>query len=112
MRIMSKDTIWTNCKRPSDRIFDVLSGKRKLEDEDKAIQSACRIYIYQGACSVLSLPDIDMRRRALAKLPPLIRPNIETEINRLWKDRKNDNSTRPANANGNAKRQGALPLFD
>ena len=51
-----------------------------------SIQSACSLYIYQGACSVLDLPDIEARRAALARLPALIRPHIEAEIRKLWEE--------------------------
>jgi hypothetical protein len=62
-----------------------------MEDEDLSIQSACSLYIYQGACSVLDLPDIEARRAALARLPALIRPHIEAEIRKLWEGRKAQN---------------------
>lgn len=73
--------IWRG-RRPSDRIKAVLKGEVRMEDEEPGIQSACSKYIYDGAVSVLALPK-DARRRALDRLPALIRPFVEREVTRL-----------------------------
>lgn len=80
-------SIWGG-KRPSDRIKAVLMGKVALESEDTGIQSACSKHIYDGAMSVLRLSSKDARRRALDRLPPLIRPHVESEVLRLHKARR------------------------
>jgi hypothetical protein len=76
--------IW-NGKRPSDRIKAVLQGKVRLEDEDQGIQSACSKYIFDGAKALLAIPDKEKRRRALDKVPALIRPHIEAEAMRQFR---------------------------
>lgn len=80
-------SIW-NGKRPSDRIRAVLMGKVALEDEDQGIRSACSKHIYDGAVSILGLSSKEARRRAVDRLPELIRPHIEVEVIRLHKARK------------------------
>lgn len=79
--------IWRG-RRPSDRIKAVLMGKVALESEDQGIQSACSKHIYDGAVSVLGLSTKDARRRALDRLPDLIRPHVEREVLKLYKARK------------------------
>lgn len=54
-----------------------------MEDEDVSIQSACQFPIYKGAKAILSLPNKDKRREALAKIPESIRPYVEREAIRL-----------------------------
>jgi hypothetical protein len=70
---------------PSKRIEAILAGKVRMEDEDEAIQSACRLPIYQGAEAILSLPTKEKRRAALAKIPESVRPYVEKEAIRLHK---------------------------
>lgn len=77
-------SIWRG-KRPSDRIKAVLMGRVPLEQEDESIQSACSKYIYDGAKSILSIKDKERRRKALDKVPALIRPHIEAEVMRLFR---------------------------
>lgn len=79
--------IW-NGRRPSDRIKAVLMGLVPLESEDQGIQSACSKHIYDGAVSVLKLPNKEARRRALDRIPELIRPHVEREVLKLYKARK------------------------
>jgi hypothetical protein len=55
-----------------------------MEDEDPAIQSVCSFHIYQGAKELLAIPSKEARRRALAKVPELIRPHIEKEAWRIY----------------------------
>lgn len=80
--------IWRG-KRPSDRIKAVLTGKVRLEDEEPGIQSACSKYIFDGAKSLLAIPDKEKRRRALDRLPALIRPHIEKEAWRIFMSKRN-----------------------
>jgi hypothetical protein len=75
--------IWRG-RRPSDRIKAVLMGKVAMEDEEEGIQSACSKHIYDGAKSILAIPDKEKRRRALDRLPALIRPHIEREAWRIF----------------------------
>ena len=64
---------------------EVLKGEVHYELAQPAIQSACRLQIYEGACEILRLPDKEARRAALNKLPALIRPYVEEEAMRLWR---------------------------
>ena len=79
-------SIWLG-RRPSDRIRAVLMGEVRLEDEDQGIQSVCSKHIYDGAKSLLTIPDREKRRRALDRLPALIRPHIEAEALRQFRMR-------------------------
>jgi hypothetical protein len=63
-------------------------GKVPLESEDQGIQSACSKHIYDGAVSVLKLPTKEARRRALDRIPEMIRPYVEREVLKLYKARK------------------------
>ena len=77
-----------------ETIAAVLDGKLDLESQPEAIQSVCQLYIYQGACEILGLPDKDERRAALLKIPEKIRPHIEKEARRLWQIRKTSGLSR------------------
>jgi hypothetical protein len=59
-------------------------GRVAMEDEEEGIQSACSKHIYDGAKSILAIPDKEKRRRALDRLPALIRPHIEREAWRIF----------------------------
>ena len=72
--------------RPSEQINQIMSGRSPYEIAQPAIQSACRIQIYQGACEILKL-DQPLRKAALEKLPALIRPYIQEEVVRIWRIR-------------------------
>jgi hypothetical protein len=63
-----------------------MAGQSSYEIAQPAIQSACRLQIYQGACEILKL-DQPLRKAALEKLPALIRPYIQEEVVRLWRIR-------------------------
>jgi hypothetical protein len=80
--------MWRDDLRPSKRIDRVLRGEVRLEDEDASIQSACSLYIYEGAVELLSIPTLDGRRRALSRVPEKIRPHIETEARRIHQMRR------------------------
>lgn len=77
--------MWQHEKRPSVRIKRVLSGEVRMEDEEPGIQSACSYHIFHGAKAVLSKPTKDERRKALEKIPALIRPHVEKEATRIYK---------------------------
>jgi len=79
--------IWRG-RRPSDRINAILRGEVELTSEDAGIQSACSKHIYDGAISILKLSTKEKRRRALDKVPALIRPHLEREVLRLHKAKK------------------------
>lgn len=79
--------IWRG-RRPSDRIKAVLMGKVRLEDEDQGIQSACSKHIYDGAVAVLKISTKEARRRALDRVPELIRPHVEREVLRLHRAKR------------------------
>lgn len=76
--------MWKPEHRPSLRIKRVLRGEVPLESEDAAIQSACSFYIHEGATEILAIPDKQKRRRALMKIPELIRPYVEKEAWRIY----------------------------
>ena len=78
-------SIWPGGRRPSEEVFDVLLGKVRLEDVPASIQSLCSKYIYDGAKDVLSKPTKELRRKALSKIPELIRPHVEREAIRIFK---------------------------
>lgn len=80
--------MWKPELRPSYRIDRVLRGEVRLEDEDPAIQSACSLYIYEGAVELLSIPGKQARRNALSRIPSLIRPHIEKAAWRIYDQRK------------------------
>lgn len=71
--------------RPSEQLRRVLSGEIEMESAPAAIQSWARFEIYRGAAHVLALPDKKARQAALQKVPPLIRPHVESEVLRLWR---------------------------
>lgn len=79
---------WAGVKRPSSQILLVLQGKIPLEGEDKSVQSVCSRHIFEGAVEILNLPTKAERQIALTKIPSLIRPHIEAEALRIWKDRR------------------------
>jgi hypothetical protein len=81
--------MWTDETRPSKRIERILRGKVRMEDEEEGIQSACRKYIYDGAVSILAIEGREARKRALNRVPALIRPHIEMEARRIHEFRKN-----------------------
>jgi hypothetical protein len=80
--------MWTDATRPSKRIERILRGKVRMEDEEEGIQSACRKYIYDGAVSILAIEGREARRKALNRVPVLIRPHIEMEARRIHEFRK------------------------
>jgi hypothetical protein len=73
-------------KKPSEQAEAVLRGKLAMELVHPAVQSMLRLQIYEGACEILKLPQGE-RRAALGKIPALIRPHVEEEVVRLWRDR-------------------------
>jgi hypothetical protein len=76
--------MWKPEQRPSVRVQRVLRGEVRLQDEDASIQSVCSFYIYEGARELLAIPNKEARRRALQKVPELIRPHIEKEAWRIY----------------------------
>ena len=80
--------MWTDETRPSKRIERILRGKVRMEDEEEGIQSACRKYIFDGAVSILAIEGKEARRKALNRVPALIRPYIEMEARRIHEFRK------------------------
>ena len=73
---------------PSRLIADVIVGRTDLEDQQPAIQSACRLEIYNRACMILDLETKIERRSAIANLPAKLKPHVEKEIMRVWEMRK------------------------
>lgn len=74
--------------RPSKRIERVLRGLVPLESEEPGIQSACSKHIYDGAVEILAMKDIEKRRKALKRIPDMIRPHVEAEVMRLFNARR------------------------
>ena len=71
-------------------IDGVLGGKIRLEDQPVAIQSACRLEIYNEACRVLEFRTKADRQEEIEKIPELIRPHIKNEIMRVWRMRNGE----------------------
>ncbi len=76
--------MWKPELRPSLRIKRVLRGEVPLESEDASIQSACSFYIHEGATEILAIKDKQQRRKALMRIPELIRPHVEKEAWRIY----------------------------
>ncbi len=72
----------------------VLKGELPLEEAPYSIQSVAKLYIYQGAEEVLTLPTHE-RRAALDKVPASLRGVMGEEVKRLWKARREGGSTTP-----------------
>jgi len=70
--------------KPSQIMQSIMRGESDLERAAPAIQSACRLPIYNAALNILKMPKGD-RRAALDKLPDLIRPYIEAEVIRVFR---------------------------
>jgi hypothetical protein len=66
---------------------DVLIGRIALEDQPDAVQSACRLAIYERSCKILDLGTKIERRAAIARTPEKLRPHIEKEVMRVWRMR-------------------------
>ncbi len=79
--------MWGNARRPSDLIADVLSGKTHPGDAKPAIWSACQIHIHEGAVAVAALPTLEARRKALARIPDVVRPYVQARLRILWESR-------------------------
>jgi len=74
-----------------DKIDKILLGIVPMESESPAIQSACQLYIYQGAVEILNIETKEARNRALDRIPKLIRPYVKAEAMRIWELRKENN---------------------
>ena len=59
-----------------------------MEDEEPGIQSACQLEIFKGAKSILAMKTKEERRRALGRIPAMIKPHVEKEIMRIWSYQK------------------------
>lgn len=70
---------------PSRKLHDLLSGRTAWDDADKSIQSWAQFEIYRGARDILKLPTKEKRREMLDRIPASLRPRIEAEIMRLWR---------------------------
>lgn len=72
--------------RPTVRIRRVMMGDVKLEDEDQGIQSMCRAHINTAAHMICCKPKKEQRKAALDKIPKSIRPLVEEEVVKVWKN--------------------------
>lgn len=79
---------YSGIKKPSEQLDDLLSGKIAPENTPEAILSWARFYIYEGAQELISIRSREGRIRALQKIPPSIRPYIEREARKMWKEKK------------------------
>lgn len=80
--------MWHSARRPSDLIADVLSGKTHPGNAHPAIWSACQIHIHEGAVAIASMETLDARRKALARIPDVIRPYVQARLRILWEVRE------------------------
>lgn len=71
----------------------LLSGQIAMDDTPAAIQSWSRLFIHNGAISVMRLDNKQERRDALDKIPASIRPYVEAELGRIWPMRRTILST-------------------
>lgn len=65
-------------------LTEVLSGRIPIKDAPASIQSWARFPIFEGAKEIVLMPTADERKAALARVPELVRPCLETEVRRLW----------------------------
>jgi len=84
------DNIWQFITRPSKMIEDVMIGKVALTDQPEAIQSSCRLAIYDRACRILDLETKLERRAEIGRTPEKLRPYIEAEVMRIWRLRSDE----------------------
>lgn len=75
-------------KKPSEHLYDLLSGKVVPKDTPEAILSWARFEVYRGAVAVLDKPTKKERQATLAKIPQSIRPYVEREARAIWEKRK------------------------
>jgi len=76
-----------NIPKPSEQLFDLLMGKTAWADAPDSIKSWAQKPIYDAAKEILAMPNKAARQKALARIPPAIRPRIEAEIMRLHSGR-------------------------
>lgn len=74
-------------EKPSEQLFELLSGKVSWPDAPEAVRSWAQLFIYQGAVQVLAIEGKGNRRNALGRIPAAVRPFIEAEALRLWRAR-------------------------
>ena len=67
---------------------DLLTGKVTPEQADPRIMLWAEHAIWTAACEILSLTNLDDRRKALNNIPETIRPYVEREVKRMWEDRR------------------------
>lgn len=72
-------------KKPSEELFDLLTGKTPWDDAPDSIRSWAQKPIFDAAKEVLAMPDKGARQKALARIPSAIRPRVEAEVLRLWR---------------------------
>lgn len=75
-------------QKPTEQLADLLSGKVRWKDAPASIRSWARFFVYQGATEILAIKGKDARKRALLKVPASVRPMVEAEALRLWRDRR------------------------
>lgn len=71
-------------KPPSQKLYDLLSGKTKWDEAEESIRSWAQFEIYRGAERILRLSTKEKRREMLDRIPASIRPRIEAETMRIW----------------------------
>ena len=69
---------------PSEQLAELLGGKITWAKANPMIRSWAAFYIHQAARQIIGMTTTEKRRIALDKLPGTIRPQVETEIKRLW----------------------------
>ena len=71
-------------------IEDVMIGRVDLKNQPEAIQSACRLEIYERACRILNLETKLERRSEIGRTPEKLRPYIEAEVMKVWRMRNDE----------------------
>ena len=78
----------TPFRHPSQWLHLILTGQIDMEDAPPSVQSWARLPIFQGACDIIKLDTPEQRKAELAKIPPRVRPWVESEILRIWPMRR------------------------
>ena len=72
--------------RPSQQLDDLLSGRIDWRDSPESIRSWATFYLNEAAREILKQGDKAKRQAMLSRIPAKIRPHVEKEVMRLWKN--------------------------
>ena len=72
--------------KPTVRIRRVMMGEVSLDDEDQGIQSVCKAHITTSAHMICCKTKKEQRKAALDRVPEILRPTVEQEVLRVWRE--------------------------